>query len=189
MLDGSGEIRVTGEAANGQAALDFLGTPEGTQIDVILMDLRMPVLGRVETLRLLPKDAPPVVVLTAVDTDSSVLSALQAGACGFLMKSSAPSTLVAAVQAAAQGRSLISPEALSRLVSLAGGVSSSSPREHHEIPVLSKRENEVAQLIAEGLSNPEIAERLFISLPTVKTHVARIMEKTGATSRLQIALL
>lgn len=176
LLIGADErIEVVGEAADGRAGLELIAREKP---DVVLLDLRMPILDGVGVLRELDGSV-PVLVLTAFDTDEFVRSALAAGAVGFLMKSSAPDVLADSVVAAAEGRSTLSPGVLKRAM---------SPARPAALDQLSQREREVALLIADGLTNPEIAARLYISLPTVKTHVGRIMDKLGVDNRTQIAL-
>ncbi len=131
----------------------------------------------------------PVVMLTAFDTDAFILDALRAGAVGFLLKSTRPAALIAAVRAAAQGQQLLSPDVLASLVALAdapgrGRGASQSGR----LALLSGREREVAELVAEGMGNMEIAGRLFIAPTTVKTHLRHIAEKLGVDNRVQIAV-
>lgn len=175
LLDAHQVIDVVGEAGDGRAGLELIARE---QPDVILLDLRMPQLDGVAVLRELDGHV-PVVVLTAFDTDDLVQAALGAGAVGFLVKSSAPDVLADAVIAAHEGRTVLSPGVLNKAL---------RPARPDALEVLSTREKEVAVLIAEGLSNPEIAARLFVSLPTVKTHVARILDKLGLENRIQVAL-
>lgn len=175
LLGADERIEIVAEAADGVAGLEAIQrfTP-----DVVVVDLRMPRLDGVSVVRRL-EGRVPALVLTAFDTDEFVHAALDAGAVGFLLKSSAPDVLVEAVLAAAEGRSTLSPGVLSRAL---------APKRPQVLDTLSPREKEVALLISQGLSNPEIAARLFVSLSTVKTHVARIMDKLGVESRVQIAL-
>lgn len=136
-------------------------------------------------MRALP-DAPAVVVLTAFDTDEFVLGALRAGASGFLLKHTPPPQLVDAIRQAAAGTMSFSPEAMQRLVAAAAAPASGAAE---LVGTLSERESEIAALAAEGLTNADIAARLYLSLPTIKTHLARIFEKLGVTNRVQAALL
>ncbi|RRQ07368.1 response regulator transcription factor [Corynebacterium bovis] len=217
MLDGAAGMRVVAQAANGREAVHTLATRD--DIDVVLMDIRMPVLDGIGALRMLPPSAPPVIVLTSFDTDTYVLDALRAGAAGFLLKSASPGAIVAAVAAAAEGQPLLNPEVLVSLVRLAGtevatGGSDAAPSATPApaaagapaVPArgdggdggdsapagplgqLSAREREIAELVARGMSNPQIGATLFISLPTVKTHVTRIIDKLGVDNRVQVAL-
>lgn len=186
VLDGARGIRIVGEAEDGV---------EGERLarelspDVVLMDVRMPRRDGVEAtaaVRALP-DAPAVVVLTAFATDEFVLGALQAGAAGFLLKHTPPAQLVDSVWQAAAGTMTFSPEALSRLVSAAAPSPAVPGTER--VASLSEREAQIAELVAQGLTNVDIAGRLYLSVPTVKTHLARIFEKLVVTNRVQLALL
>ena len=129
-------------------------------------------------------------MLTAFDTDEFILHALRAGAVGFLLKTTASEALVASVRAVAQGQQQLSPKVLENLV----GLAATPPRPEREmiqpsgLAELSERENEIAQLVAQGLSNAEIAEQLFISLTTVKTHMKHILAKIDGTNRVHIAI-
>ncbi|MBK7821871.1 MAG: response regulator transcription factor [Tessaracoccus sp.] len=185
VLDGAQGVEIVGEAADGVEAEELAAH---LLPDVVLMDVRMPRRDGVEAtarIRALP-DPPSVVMLTAFATDAYVLGALRAGASGFLLKHTAPRQLVDAVRQAAAGTMTLSPEAASSLLSAAD-----APRIDgvERVAQLSEREAEVADLVAEGLTNAEIAARLYLSLPTVKTHLARIFEKLAVTNRVQLALL
>ncbi len=191
ILEGAPGISVIGEAGNGKEGVELILAEEP---DVVLMDIRMPVMDGIEATAQLHSLAGardiPVVMLTAFDTDEFILHALRAGAVGFLLKTTAPEALVASVRAAAQGQQQLSPKVLENLVGLA-----STPAQPEQemiqpsgLAELSERENEIAQLVAEGLSNAEIAEQLFISLTTVKTHMKHILAKIDGTNRVHIAI-
>lgn len=213
MLDGAEGIEVVGEASNGKATVEVV---QRARPDVVLMDIRMPVMTGIEAvgaLRELGVDV-PVIMLTAFDTDSFILRSLEAGAVGFLLKTTAPEALVRSIKAAAAGQQLLSAEVLAKLVGMAGDAgerpgengaggavgygstlkeSGSDAVASEAFPAtrleaLSPREKEIALLIAQGLGNADIAEKLFISMPTVKTHVARILEKLQVSNRVQIAI-
>lgn len=212
MLDGADGIDVVGEASNGKLAVEVI---QRERPDVVLMDIRMPVMTGIEavrTLRELGIDV-PVIMLTAFDTDAFILRSLEAGAVGFLLKTTAPEALVRSIKAAAAGQQLLSAEVLSKLVGMAGhgpdgsmgsgsaasdggdesvaaksGAGSGELSAARRLDVLSPREKELALLIAQGMGNAEIAEKLYISIPTVKTHVARILEKLQVSNRVQIAI-
>ncbi len=186
VLDGANQLRILGEAGNGREAVDLVGR---LRPDVVLMDIRMPGCDGIEGTRLvrdLP-DPPQVVVLTAFETDEFVLRALAAGACGFLLKHTPPPELVAATQQAATGTMSFSPSVLRTLVATATRQAERVVRPD-PLAALSSRETEIAERVAEGLTNQEIAEDLFLSVPTVKTHLARIFEKLAVTNRVQLAL-
>lgn len=184
VLEGSDEIRIVGEAQDG---VEAEALTRELHPDVVLMDVRMPRrdgVAATAAVRALP-DAPAVVVLTAFATDEFVLDALRAGASGFLLKHTPPAQLVDAIRAAAAGTMTFSPEALSRLVSAAPTPLPGTER----VATLSQREAEIADLVARGLTNGDIAGQLYLSLPTVKTHLARIFDKLAVTNRVQVALL
>ena len=191
ILEGAPGISVIGEAGNGKEGIELI---LGEEPDVVLMDIRMPVMDGIEATAQLHSLAGardiPVVMLTAFDTDEFILHALRAGAVGFLLKTTAPEALVASVRAAAQGQQQLSPKVLENLVGLAA--TPPQPEQEmiqpSELAELSERENEIAQLVAQGLSNAEIAEQLFISLTTVKTHMKHILAKIDGTNRVHIAI-
>ncbi|MBT3163325.1 response regulator transcription factor [Streptomyces sp. Vc74B-19] len=176
MFESAPGFRVLGEAADGAAALERAAALDP---DVILMDLRMPGTGGVEAIRELTRSGARarVLVLTTYDTDSDTLPAIEAGATGYLLKDAPREELFAAVRAAAEGRSVLSPAVASRLVSAVR-----APRTPGGEP-LSAREREVLALVAKGTSNREIARELFISEATVKTHLTHIFGKLGAKDR------
>ena len=180
-------IEVVGQAADGREAVE---QALRLRPDVCLFDIRMPVMDGVEATRRLagPDVADPmaVVVITTFDLDQYVHGALKAGARGFLLKDAGPDLLVQAIHAAASGDALIAPSVTARLLSTfayAGGVAPAPPREP-----LTEREEEVLATLARGRTNTEIADELYISLSTVKTHVASLMDKLGARNRVEIAI-
>ena len=185
VLDGAQGIVIVGEAGDGVEGEELAAR---LHPDVVLMDVRMPRRdGVAATARIRALPSPPsVVVLTAFATDAYVLGALRAGAAGFLLKHTPPPQLVDAVRQAAAGTMTLSPEAITPLLDAA-----SAPQVEgvERVASLSDREAEVADLVAEGLTNADIAARLYLSLPTVKTHLARIFEKLAVTNRVQLALL
>ena len=180
-------IEVVGEAADGAEAID---AARRLLPDVVLMDVRMPVLDGVEATRRLlvgPEPRPRVLVLTTFDLDEYVYAALRAGAAGFLLKDVAEDHLVAGVRAVAEGGSLLDPAITRRLVErhvLTAPPAGSGP----DVSSLTARELDVLRLVARGLSNAEVAAELVVSDATVKTHVARILAKLGLRDRTQAVI-
>ena len=180
-------IDVVGEAADGIQAIEV-----ATRLrpDVLLVDIRMPKLDGIEVTRRLagPDVADPmaVVVITTFDLDEYVLGALRAGARGFLLKDAGPDLLVQAVHAAANGDALIAPNVTRRL--LATLVDHAPQTVTQPVDPLTEREEGVLVLLARGRTNAEIAAELFISLSTVKSHIASLMAKLGARNRVEIAM-
>jgi len=187
ILGAQPDLEVVGEAADGLAALDL-----ATRLrpDVLLVDIRMPGLDGVEVTRRLagPEVTDPmaVVVITTFDLDEYVLGALRAGARGFLLKDAGPELLVQAIHAAATGDALIAPNVTRRLLATFADQAPVVPVQ--PIDPLTEREEEVLALVARGRTNAEIATELFVSLSTVKSHVASLMTKLGARNRVEIAM-
>ena len=192
LLDAAPGFEAVGEAGAGEEAVRLAAR---TRPDVILMDIRMPGMNGIEaTERILAEAAAPaprVLVLTTFDLDEYVYGALRAGASGFLLKDSGPERLLAAVAAVAGGDALFAPSVTRRLVEAfarpAHAVSGAPAPPG--LDVLTTREVEVLELVAHGLSNPEIAERLSISEATVKTHLNRTMTKLDLNSRAQAVVV
>ena len=186
ILERSG-LDVLGEAADGRAAVR---EARRLRPDVVLMDVRMPVLDGIAATRELvagrPEGHPRVLVLTTFDLDEYVFEALRAGASGFLLKDAPPERLVAAVHAVRDGEALLAPQITRRLVERFALPARPAPPGLDE---LTAREREVLALVARGLSNAEIAERLVLTLPTVKTHVSRVLMKLGLRDRVQAVVL
>ncbi|MGH4020796.1 MAG: response regulator [Pseudonocardiaceae bacterium] len=189
LLDGEADIEVVAEAADGEEAVELA---RAHRPDVVLMDVRMP---RTDGLRATARlTADPtlsgtrVIVLTTFELDEYVFDALAAGASGFLVKGGDTAELLRAVRVVAAGESLLSPSVTRRVI----GEFATGPRRrgrpHPQIRSLTEREAEVAGLVAEGLSNDEIAERLFLSPATVRTHVSRAMVKLHARDRAQLVV-
>jgi DNA-binding NarL/FixJ family response regulator len=187
ILGAQPDLEVVGEAADGLAALDL-----ATRLrpDVLLVDIRMPRLDGIDVTRRLAgpdvTDPMAVVVITTFDLDEYVLGALRAGARGFLLKDAGPELLVQAIHAAANGDALIAPNVTRRLLATFADQAPVAPVQ--PIDPLTKREEEVLALVARGRTNAEIATELFVSLSTVKTHVASLMTKLGARNRVEIAM-
>ncbi|WP_344567839.1 response regulator transcription factor [Streptomyces axinellae] len=202
MLRGAPGMEVVGEAADGAevpaAVREF--TP-----DVILMDIRMPTTDGIAATRELtasppPGTAPPqVIVLTTFDSDTEVLEAVRAGAAGYLLKHTDPEEIVAAVLRAARGEPVLSPSVARTLMdhaangagSRAGGDAAGGRAEtaRARMATLSEREREVAGAVADGLANSEIAERLYMSVGSVKAHISSALAKLGLDNRIRLALL
>jgi DNA-binding NarL/FixJ family response regulator len=182
-------IEVVGTAADGREAV---GLARDLAVDVCLMDIRMPVLDGLEATRLLagPGVADPVavVVITTFDLDEYVYGALKAGARGFLLKDCGPDLLTQAVHAAASGDALIAPSVTVRLLTAFADSTGPGRSAAQPIAPLTDREEEVLVTLARGRTNAEIASELHISLSTVKTHVASLMQKIGARNRVEIAI-
>lgn len=188
ILNAQPDIEVVGMAANGHAAVAMA---RELMPDVCLMDIRMPELDGLEATRLLagPQVADPiaVVVITTFDLDEYVYGALKAGARGFLLKDCGPDLLTRAVHAAANGDALIDPGVTVRLLAaFAESEGRASPAQ--PVAPLTDREEEVLATVARGRTNAEIAEDLHISMSTVKTHLASLMQKLGARNRVEIAM-
>lgn len=190
ILDAQDGIEVVAEVADGREAVELA---RRLRPDVCLVDIRMPGLDGIEVTRQLagPDVADPlaVVVITTFDLDEYVHGALKAGARGFLLKDAGPDLLAQAVRSAARGDALIAPSVTARLLATfsALGAPSSAPPPQPIVP-LTEREEEVLLAVALGHTNAEIAEELFISLSTVKTHLASLMNKLGARNRVELAM-
>jgi DNA-binding NarL/FixJ family response regulator len=184
VLDSQDGIQVVGEAANGREAID---RARELRPDVVLMDVRMPELDGIAATRELVHDGdgrPRVLVLTTFDLDEYVFEAVKAGASGFLLKDATPARLAAAIRAVDAGDALLSPSVTRRLVERFASAPA-GPDLDGPLGELTDRELEVLELVARGLSNTEIAERLVVSMPTVKTHVGRVLMKLGLRDRVQ----
>ncbi|MEU9918377.1 response regulator transcription factor [Streptomyces sp. NPDC051001] len=185
-------IEVTAEAADGAEAVDAV---RRTRPDVVLMDIRMPGMDGIEaTRRILTAegaDGPRVIILTTYDLDHYVYAALTAGASGFLLKDVTPEHLVAAVRLVQSGDALLAPAITRRLIERFAHREEArlAPGPHRDLSDLTPRETEVLRLLATGLSNAELADRLFLSLTTVKTHVGRILSKLDLRDRVQAVVL
>ncbi|MEU3951725.1 response regulator transcription factor [Streptomyces achromogenes] len=188
LLNAQSDIEVIGQAVDGR---DAIARTAELAPDVVLMDIRMPELGGIEATRRITEDHPAVrvLVLTTFDVDEYVYDALRAGASGFLLKDASADQLAEAVRVVAAGDALLAPGITRRLIAefsrLDGG---GRPPLRRRVGELTERETEVLALIAQGLSNAEIAERLVVAEQTVKTHVGRILVKLGLRDRTQAAV-
>jgi DNA-binding NarL/FixJ family response regulator len=188
ILNAQPGIEVVGEATDGHQAV---AVARELRPDVCLFDIRMPGIDGVEATRQLAgpdvEDPLAIVVITTFDLDEYVHGALKAGARGFLLKDAGPELLVQAIHAAANGDALISPNITRRLLTTLASVERASPPTQ-PIEPLTEREEEVLLTVARGRTNAEIAEELHITLSTVKTHVAALMNKLGARNRVEVAM-
>jgi DNA-binding NarL/FixJ family response regulator len=195
LLEAADDVTVVGEAVNGAQAVDMA---RQTQADVVLMDIRMPDVDGLEATRRIAAAGDlagvKVIILTTFETDEYVYQALRAGASGFLVKDCEPDDLIRAVRVVARGDAMMSPSVTRRLInnlasrgSAPGGSVRSVPG--HELSRLTEREREILGLVAEGLSNDELATRLYLSPLTTKTHVSRILAKLEARDRAQLVII
>lgn len=189
MLGGQGDVDVVGQAGDGREGLTLASS---LRPDVVLMDIRMPVLNGLEATRELhTQSAPPrVIVLTTFDADEHVVSALAAGADGFLLKDTPPALILEAIRKVAAGEPMLSPSVTRTLIRRLRSDSASDRSAEAELRLglLTERERDVALSVGQGLSNAEIAGALHLSVPTVKAHVSRLFEKLQVTNRVQIAI-
>jgi DNA-binding NarL/FixJ family response regulator len=186
LLAGVPDIEIVAEASNGLEAVEKAARFQPT---VILMDIRMPELDGLEASRriLAADDAARILILTTFDLDEYVYEALRVGASGFVLKDEPPEQLIAAIRTIAAGEALLSPSITKRVIKqFARAPRAAAPKEFDE---LTAREQEVFRLIANGLSNAEIGQELFISDTTVKTHITHILQKLGLRDRVQAVVL
>ena len=184
ILETDPDVRVVAEADEGSEAVE---AALRTRPDIALMDIRMPGMDGLEaTRRIMAAPSPPrVLILTTFDLDEYVFDALAAGASGFLLKDVAPEQLLAGIRIIAQGDSLLSPSVTRRLIESFVRNRPSSRQPPAALDELTPRELEILQLVARGLSNIEIADRLVVSSTTIKTHVARVLMKLALRDRIQ----
>ena len=189
LLDRESDVEVVGEAADGRTALALI---RASRPDVALIDIRMPGLDGLETLRAISADprlaGTRVVMVTTFETDEYLFAAVRAGASGFVLKDADPGDLVRAVRAAAQGAALLSPSVTRRLMDRFGRQAAAGVAPPALIETLTAREREVVAWVATGRSNDEIAAELFLSPATVRTHVGRAMLKLHARDRAQLVV-
>jgi DNA-binding NarL/FixJ family response regulator len=187
ILDAEPDIDVVGEAGDGEEAIDVIET---TRPDLVLMDVRMPKMDGIEATRRLCADrpddpkCPKIVILTTFDIDDYVYEALRAGASGFLLKDTPADDLIAGIRVVAAGDGLLAPSVTRRLIEEFAGRNSPLPP-IDQLGDLTEREIDVLRHLAQGLSNAEMAETLFVSETTIKTHVSHILTKLGLRDRVQ----
>ena len=188
ILGSAPDIEVVDEAHDGAAGVEAVVR---NRPDVVLMDLRMPLLDGIAAIERIVKlgNPPVVVVLTTFDADQYVLRALRAGAAGFLVKSTPPEDLIGLVRVAAEGHTVLSPAAARRLIAASADAQPARERARKQVGSLTEREVEVLTGLGEGLSNAQIAARLFLSEATVKGYVSRMLDKLGLDNRTQAGLL
>ena len=188
ILGSADDIEVVGEAYDGAAGVE---TVVRNRPDVVLMDLRMPGVDGLTAIERIAKlaDPPAVVVLTTFDADQYVLRALRAGAVGFLVKSTPPEDLIGLVRVAAEGHTVLSPIAARRLVAASADSQPARDRAKKLVATLTERETEVLACLGEGMSNAQIAARLYLSEATIKGYVSRMLDKLGCANRTQAGLL
>ncbi|HUA03915.1 MAG TPA: response regulator transcription factor [Solirubrobacteraceae bacterium] len=188
ILGGKPDIQVVGEAENGAEAVALA---ERRRPDVILMDIRMPVLDGVEATRRLVAEGTParILVLTTFDLDEYVHAAIRAGASGFLLKDVTPTKLLEAIRIVADGDALLAPSVTRRLLERFATTLPPGAASGDALAELTARETEVLRLLAGGMSNAEIASELVVSEATVKTHISSVLRKLGLRDRVQAVIV
>ncbi|UGY93881.1 response regulator [Streptomyces gobiensis] len=192
LLRAAPDMAVVGEAASGEEAVELAATEHP---DVVLMDVRMPGMSGITATEHILDQAggagqrPQILILTTFDLDEYVYAALRAGACGFVLKDTGPRRLLAAIAAVAQGDTLFAPSVTRRLIEAYAQRCDPAPHTPEALTALTGRELDVLRLVANGLSNTEIATRLVITESTVKTHLNRTMAKLDLGSRAQAVVL
>ncbi|SFP04094.1 DNA-binding response regulator, NarL/FixJ family, contains REC and HTH domains [Amycolatopsis arida] len=186
LVDSAPDRTVVGEAGNGVEAVELA---RRERPDVVLMDVRMPEMDGIEATRLICAEGTArVLILTTFDLDSYVYSALRAGASGFLLKDTPPAELLSAIGVVAAGEALLAPTVTRRLIAEFARRPEPRPATSRSLAGVTDREREVLDLVAHGLSNAEVAETLFVSVATVKTHVGRLLAKLRARDRAQLVI-
>jgi DNA-binding NarL/FixJ family response regulator len=189
LIDAEDDLAVVGQAADGRQAVALA---RSLAPDVVVMDVRMPVMDGIEATRRITADrdaGPRVLILTTFDLDEYVFEALRAGASGFALKSRPLDELLNAIRTVAAGDALLAPSVTRRLIAHFADQARTPARTPPGLAELTEREREVLALVAQGLSNAELARTLHVSLPTAKTHVSRILTKLAARDRTQLVIL
>ena len=187
LIDAEDDLEVVGEASDGRQAVELAAS---LAPDVVVMDVRMPVMDGIEaTRRITSAGGSRVLILTTFDLDEYVFEALRAGASGFALKSRPLDELLNAIRTVAAGEALLAPSVTRRLIAHFADQARTPARTPPGLAELTEREREVLSLVAEGLSNAELARTLHVTLPTAKTHVSRILTKLGARDRTQLVIL
>jgi DNA-binding NarL/FixJ family response regulator len=189
ILSAEPDLEVIGMGGSGADALDLV---ERCRPDVVLLDIRMPGMDGLEAARRILRlgdPVPRVVVLTTFDLDEYVFEAFRAGVSGFLLKDASRARIVDGIRSVASGEALLAPSVTRRMIERFTASPGRSVRRPRELDLLTEREKEVLVLVAQGLSNTEIARRLFLSESTVKTHVSRMLAKLGLADRVQAVVL
>jgi len=177
------DIEVVAEAADGRAAVELVAN---TEVDVVLMDVQMPEMDGLAATRAIGEaDGPPVIILTTFERDEYIFEALRSGASGFLLKNAPPEDVIDAVRVVTSGEALLSPSVTRRVISAFATQPAPPAAEPEELGFLTERERDVLAKVADGLSNAEIAEALFVGEATVKTHVSNILSKLHLRDRVQ----
>lgn len=188
LVDSAADLTVVGEAANGAAAVQ-----QARQLrpDVVLMDIRMPIMDGLEAMRHLATGEldTRVIIVTTFDQDEHVYQALRSGASGFVLKDTLPEQLLHAIRVVAGGEALLTPSVTRRMISAFVRRTPVTAAADTRLQLLTDREREVLEQVAAGRSNAEVAEVLFVSIATVKTHVGRLLTKLGARDRAQLVVL
>lgn len=191
LVESQADLTVVGEAGDGAEAVERLSV---TGTDIVLMDVRMPRMDGVEATRILSGrgETPRVIVLTTFDLDEYAFAAIKAGAAAFLLKDATPPELLNAIRSVHAGDAVVAPSTTRRLLdhfaaALPDGPADTAP--DPRLDALTEREREVLVLVGQGLSNTEIAEELVVAEATVKTHIGRVLSKTGSRDRVQLVVL
>lgn len=190
LIDAEDDLQVVGEAADGKQAVELAIR---LTTDVVLMDVRMPVMDGIEATRQITAreqtSAPRVLILTTFDLDEYVFEALKAGATGFALKSRPLDELLTAIRVVAGGDALLAPSVTRRLIAHFTDRERRPAKGNRNLDQLTEREREVLSLVAQGATNREIADHLCVSLPTVKSHVSRVLGKLDARDRTQLVVI